>query len=207
MASGDSSPTTTTTPSKSFGDTVGKWVAIALVVLVLAFLLAALVPRWWAQQVGNMVDGRISYGSMLGIVVGFVFTFLPLISLVSAWRYRQKSGLSVMFLVIAVILATPNLMTLWVALGTGSSAHAGQRVLDVDGPGFRGGTLVGAVIGAGFGAYLAWLRLSKDRRKRQDRLEKERQESRLAEQAAEAEARPRNGSSDAGSAGSTDSQR
>lgn len=184
MASGD----TSSANSKSIGDTIGKWVAIALVVLVVALLLAALVPRWWAQQVGNMVDGRISYGSMLGIVAGFVFTFLPLIALVSAWRYRQKSGLSVMFLVIAVILAMPNLMTLWVALGAGSSAHAGQRVLDVNGPGFRGGTLVGAVIGAAFAAYLAWLRLSRDRRTRRDLREKERAEAKVAELAAEMDA-------------------
>ena len=184
MASGD----TSSANRKSIGDTIGKWVAIALVVLVVALLLAALVPRWWAQQVGNMVDGRISYGSMLGIVAGFVFTFLPLIALVSAWRHRQKSGLSVMFLVIAVILAMPNLMTLWVALGAGSSAHAGQRVLDVNGPGFRGGTLVGAVIGAAFAAYLAWLRLSRDRRTRRDLQEKERAEAKVAELAAEKDA-------------------
>jgi hypothetical protein len=33
-------------------------------------------------------------------------------------------------------------------LGNGNAAHAGERILDVEGPGFRGGSLVGAVLAA-----------------------------------------------------------
>jgi len=32
--------------------------------------------------------------------------------------------------------------------GRGNAAHAGQRIMDVDATGFRGATLVGAVVGA-----------------------------------------------------------
>jgi hypothetical protein len=56
------------------------------------------------------------------------------------WRTR------IAWLALAAILAAPNLMTLGVAIGTGSGAHAGQRTMDVQAPMFRGATAVGALI-------------------------------------------------------------
>ncbi|HEY5854830.1 MAG TPA: hypothetical protein VIW24_12455, partial [Aldersonia sp.] len=47
----------------------------------------------------------------------------------------------------ALLVALPNLMTLSVVLGTNSAAHAGERVMDVEAPGFRAGSLWGAIIG------------------------------------------------------------
>lgn len=48
----------------------------------------------------------------------------------------------------AVVLASPNLFTLGIVLGRGDAAHAGDRTLDVEAPGFRGGTLAGAILAA-----------------------------------------------------------
>ncbi len=44
------------------------------------------------------------------------------------------------------MLAIPNLMTLGIVAGNGSAAHAGERILDVEGPGFRAATLIGAIL-------------------------------------------------------------
>ena len=54
-----------------------------------------------------------------------------------------------MLAALAIVLAGPNLLTLGIVIGSGKAAHAGERTLDVDGPGFRGATLAGA-IGAAF---------------------------------------------------------
>lgn len=127
-----------------------------LVIVLLGIFLAALLPRWWAQQIGQLIDGRITYGSMFGILVGFVCTIIPLLLVFFAFRARRRGWLLWTLLAGALITAFPNLMTLWIAWGAGSSAHAGQRILDVDGPGFRGGSVVGAVLGALLFALAAW---------------------------------------------------
>ena len=57
----------------------------------------------------------------------------------------------------AVVLAIPNLMTLGIVFGTRSAAHAGERILDVEGPGFRGGSLIGAVLGVAFVGVIVYL--------------------------------------------------
>ncbi len=134
------------------------WVAALLVVLVVAGLIAsATVPRWWAHRVGDQVDGSITQGTLLGIFYGFVFTFLPVVVLLLVLRWRRTARTIVVALVLALVLALPNLMTLGIVLGRGNAAHAGDRVLDVEAPAFRGGTLAGAILAVllvGFVAYL-----------------------------------------------------
>ena len=49
---------------------------------------------------------------------------------------------------LALLFALPNLMTLSVVFGGSSAAHAGERIMDVKAPGFRGASLVGAIIAA-----------------------------------------------------------
>jgi hypothetical protein len=60
-------------------------------------------------------------------------------------------------------------LTLGIVIGDGSAAHAGERILDVDGPGFRGGTLVGAIIGFVLAAMFAYVAGSRRRNKRRVR--------------------------------------
>jgi len=132
--------------------------AVAVVVVLLGYLLAAFVPRWWAQWVGRRVDGSLTAGTVWGLFLGIVFTFLPLLI---AWQAIARGWIKGLWkavvVAVAVVLALPNLMTLSIVLGTSSGAHAGERTLDVDGPGFRAASLWGAIIGALVFMGLVWL--------------------------------------------------
>ena len=47
--------------------------------LFLAWLFAAAaLPRWWSHRIGDAVDGSTSWGGVLGVLVGFLFTIVPL---------------------------------------------------------------------------------------------------------------------------------
>ena len=120
---------------------------IGLAAAVAAYLFAVtVVPRWWAQRVADQVDGKMGAGIGWGLFYGIVFTFVPLLVARQAvrdfsWRTRG------ILIALAVVLAAPNWLTLGIVAGNGRTAHAGERILDVEGPGFRAATLVG-VIGA-----------------------------------------------------------
>jgi anti-sigma-K factor RskA len=45
-----------------------------------------------------------------------------------------------------VLVAAPNLLTLGIVIGRGGAAHAAERTLDVDAPGFRNSSLAGAIL-------------------------------------------------------------
>lgn len=131
---------------------------VVAVVLVLAwFAAAAVIPRWWAQRVGNVVDGSLTTGALYGLFMGFVFTLVPLLLLLAVirWRTRDRTWLGWLgWILLVLLLALPNLMTLGIVLGISDAAHAGDRTLDVRGPGFRLWSLIGAILGglAVFGA-------------------------------------------------------
>jgi len=130
------------------------------------------VPRWWSQRIGAQVDGSIPAGITLGLVYGFLFTVLPLAVVVWAARKRRSWKAYLAFAVAAVLLALPNLFTLGIVLGRGNAAHAGERTLDVEAPGFRGATLAGAIIAALFVLGVQYLLVS--RRRARDELERSR---------------------------------
>jgi glucan phosphoethanolaminetransferase (alkaline phosphatase superfamily) len=140
------------------------WAGGILVVLVLAVIVAsATVPRWWAHRVGDQVDGSITQGTTLGLVYGFVFTFLPIVAIVLILRWRRTWKTILAAVLIGVVLALPNLMTLSIVVGRGNAAHAGDRTLDVDAPAFRGASLVGAIVAGLLLVFIGWLMVSRDR--------------------------------------------
>ncbi len=142
-------------------------VALALVIV----FAVTVVPRWWAQRVGDMVDGSMTAGVMLGLLFGAVFTVLPMLALWLGVRLRRNWKRSGLCLLAAFLLASPNLATLGIVLGNGNAAHAGERILDVDGPGFRAATLVGAIVAVLAVAALGYLAFSRRRmRLRGDRM-------------------------------------
>ncbi len=59
-------------------------------------------------------------------------------------------------------------MTLGIVLGTGNAAHAGERILDVEAPAFRGATLAGALIALGMIGFVAFLMMSRRESRRAD---------------------------------------
>jgi MFS family permease len=120
----------------------------ALATVLLYFLLSALIPRWWSQLVGRQVSGRISQGILLGLIYGFVFSFLPLIVLSQARHRAFGWSAKGVIVLIAAALTAPNLMTLGIAIGTSPAAQAGDRTMDVTAPGFRYASLWGVVLGA-----------------------------------------------------------
>jgi uncharacterized protein (DUF2062 family) len=54
-------------------------------------------------------------------------------------------------------------------VGSGSAAHAGDRVLDVEAPAFRGGSLVGAVVAVLLVFLMVYLVVSRRRADRNTR--------------------------------------
>jgi len=138
--------------------------AVVLAVLLVAALAAsATIPRWWAQRIGEQVDGSIVTGTFVGLFYGFVFTLLPLLVLAAVFRLRRTWRALAIAIVVAVILALPNLMTLGIVVGRGNAAHAGDRILDVEAPAFRGGTLGGALLAAALVGLVSYLVVSRRR--------------------------------------------
>lgn len=154
--------------------------AIALVAAVLIALAAsAVIPRWWAHRVGDQVGGSTLAGMLLGVIYGLVFTLLPILVLWWTFRRRRPWKVWVAGVVVAAIVAAPNLMTLAVVLGTGNAAHAGQRTLDVDAPFFRGFAALGAGLAALLFVVWRYQMLTRSRAKRRTRrLEEELAQSR-----------------------------
>lgn len=122
--------------------TVIAGLALAVVALILG---AAFLPRWWSHRIADQANGSFANGIGLGLFYGFVFTLLALVVLrfgvhrITSWKGR------LILLGMALLVASPNLLTLGIVLGTGNAAHAGERTLDVDAPGFRASSLIGAV--------------------------------------------------------------
>ncbi len=159
------------------GVKAGTWVNRAVLVLVLIALAyvayavsAAFFPRWWAQRVGDQVGGDLTSGTLWGLFYGFVFTFVPLLLLAQMRRRFLSWTWRFIVLAVAVLLAVPNWLTLAVVAGNSKAAHAGERIFDVDAPGFRAATAFGAVGGAVAALLLvgASMRLSRRRRQVKD---------------------------------------
>ncbi|HXF99074.1 MAG TPA: hypothetical protein VNJ46_10735 [Gaiellaceae bacterium] len=154
--------------------------AALVLLLLLGWLGAAFLPRWWAHRIGDQVQGSIAAGILLGLAYGFLFTALPLALVAWAARRPRTWRVRLAYLAGAAALASPNLLTLGIAVGTGNAAHAGERTLDVEAPGFRGATLAGAILAAlalSWATYLvasrrsAWRELARLRAERREREE------------------------------------
>ncbi|MFI7003187.1 permease [Nocardia sp. NPDC050175] len=150
---------------KSTGIAWKTWVigglAVLAVLFIAYFILSAFIPRWWAQRIAEMVNGSFAKGIGWGLVFGGVCTVIPLFLLLFAlrvWRRRAGRFMAGAAVVVALLVAIPNLMTLTIVLGGSNAAHAGQRILDVDAPAFRGATMAGAIAAAAI--WLAALALT-----------------------------------------------
>jgi hypothetical protein len=134
------------------------WVVLAMVLVALAGLAASAVPRWWAQQMGSLSNGGLARSTWWGLAFGLVFTLLPTVVIAKTVRRWKGWKAPLVWLVVGVVLAAPNLFTLWIVVGTSRAAHAAERTLDVDAPYFAAATAWGALAGLllGIGAELLW---------------------------------------------------
>jgi hypothetical protein len=150
-------------------------IGVGIVLLVLGyFFAAAFLPRWWSHRVGSQSDGKFRGGVWWGLFYGILFTVLPLIVARQALRKRFSWKWKVGIVIGALILAAPNLMTLGIVLGNGKGAHAGQRTLDDQAPGFRGASLIGVLIAAVLLGGLQYLITSRRNRGRELKTVRER---------------------------------
>jgi hypothetical protein len=139
---------------------------IAVVVVLGIVAGAAFIPRWWAQRIGDQVDGSIASGTLIGLTYGFLFTLLPLVVVGAAVRWARSWQAWALAALAAIALALPNLLTLGVVVGRGNAAHAGDRTLDVEAPAFRGASLAGALIAVLVAILVAYLVVSRARTRR-----------------------------------------
>jgi len=154
-------------------------VLVALGVALVALLAAsAFLPRWWSHRIGNQADGSFTNGIGLGLFYGFAFTLLAVVLLVIGLRRIRDWKGRLILLGVALLVASPNLITLGIVLGPGGAAHAGERTLDVDAPGFRTSSLLGAIV-AVLLVVAIWLLLRSRRQAKEEtvRLRNERDEA------------------------------
>jgi hypothetical protein len=165
-----------------------QWVkraVLAIVVVCAAYIgfriSAAFFPRWWAQRVADLAQGEFVAGTIWGLFYGFVFTFVPLLLLVQVRRRFFNWTWRIVVAVVALLLAAPNWLTLSVVAGNSRAAHAGERIFDVDAPGFRAGTLIGVCVAAVLAILLTAASITTKRRKNEvKRLRGERDELKRA---------------------------
>ena len=166
-----------TVPTRGRKVLIGVLVVCALVVL---YLIASwTIPRWWAHRVGDVVDGSLTMGALFGLFIGFVFTMAPLVVAWLAVRLRSsrrswRGWLG--WLAVAALAASPNLMTLGIVVGSSDAAHDGDRILSVDGNGFRVWSFVGALLAVA--AVVAVWYLARSRRASRRRASEYRDELR-----------------------------
>ncbi len=121
-------------------------ILVALLVAVAAyFILGAILPRWWSDVIAGQIRRDLGASVLVGMFYGFVFTFIPLLV---AWQATRKSVTwpwKIAIVLVAVAIATPNLLTAGIVFGSTESAHAGQRTLSVDAGFFTTWTAVSAI--------------------------------------------------------------
>ncbi|MCT9871698.1 hypothetical protein [Paenarthrobacter aurescens] len=127
----------------------GVKIILILVVLLVAvaayFILGAILPRWWSDVIAGQIRRDLGASVLVGMFYGFVFTFIPLLVAWQATRRAVTWPWKIVILLVAVAIATPNLLTAGIAFGTTESAHAGQRTLSVDAGFFTTWTAVSAI--------------------------------------------------------------
>jgi hypothetical protein len=143
-------------------------VLVAAVVIYVGFRVsAAFFPRWWAHRIADQVGGSYTGGALWGLFYGFVFTFIPLLLIFQIRRRFFNWTWRLIVVVIGLLLAAPNWLTLSVVAGNSKAAHAGERIFDVDAPNFRACTLVGVVVGVAAAVLLSSASMVAKHRKEQ----------------------------------------
>ena len=166
-------PTAPQTEGHSWTHRLIVWAAVVVGVAVAAVIAGAFIPRWRAHRVGDQANESFTGGIMLGLFYGFVFTVLPIALIVWGIRKRRSAKAWLFILGGAVLLALPNLFTLGIVLGSNDAAHAGDRTLDVEAPGFRGASVGGALLAVAAIGFVWYLFSSRGRARAELRRHKD----------------------------------
>ena len=132
--------------------------AAAVILLAIVYLVVRLfLPVWWATNIGNQTQGSLTSGIILGLVYGFVFTFVPLLVVWQA-RYKKVSWpWKAVIVVVAVLLAIPNLLTLSIYANSSSAAAKARSMIDISATYFPtwsiGGAVAALVLFVGIAAF------------------------------------------------------
>ena len=151
--------------------TVVNWLVLLLVLVAVGFAIyvaaAAFVPRWWAQQVADQVGSSRVRGTLFGLGVGSIFTFVPML----VWAQVRRKFFNWVWRIIvslfALALAAPNWLTLSIFIGTSPAAVDGRAILRASAPGFRNGSMVGATLGLMLAIIVIGTSLRLSQRRRQ----------------------------------------
>ena len=136
-------------------------------VLVAGLFGVYVLPRWWANVVANRVRGSLTTGVVMGVLLGGVLTLVALVVAALAFKRHvswRRRGLALLG---ALVLSAPNLTTLGIVFGRGGGARAGRLKLDANGDGFRGASLIGAVLGIAAFVGLRYLLASRRSQRRE----------------------------------------
>lgn len=149
---------TTVAPNNSHSGYLG-WIlrvisvvaCVAVATVVASLTLGPPFARAWAHWVARHLGGDFETGVVVGFVTGLlgiaVTLFAALMSSL-AWRRRGGPALSLGIGAIALLAVLPGAVNLSIAVGAaGSGVRAAGRILDVDGPAFRGAWVAGSVAG------------------------------------------------------------
>lgn len=141
-------PTASSAPPKPrWGLRIGLGAGALVLLVVIFYIFRLFLPVWWATRISNQAQGTLSGGMLLGLSYGFLFTFIPLLI---AWQMRYKKVTwpwRGVILALALLVASPNLMTLGIYLNSSSAARKAQMMIDTSATWFPSWTVGGAVAG------------------------------------------------------------
>jgi hypothetical protein len=153
---------------------VVNWLVLVLVLVAVGAVLGRTgidlldsLPTTWAEQIGMETMASITRGTVLGLIVGSVFSFVPLLLLAQVRRrFLSWAGRGIIAL-LAIAFALPNWLTVAVAIGSSRAAQDGRIIMTAESPGFRNGTAIGAVVGIALGLIVIGtsMRLSQQRKR------------------------------------------
>ena len=147
-------------PPRSSGRSWKRWLAytsiVVAVVIVGGWIGAAFVPRWWSQRVADQVEEHL-VGELARGVLRLRLHLPP------AARDRVGDPEAALLEGLARVRRAgdrarpPEPVRARDRPRGGNAAHAGERTLDVEAPGFRNGTAVRAVLAVLAFGVLWWL--------------------------------------------------
>ena len=85
-------PTTSKSGMPSWLKRVIMFAILGAVLVIVYFILAAFLPRWWAERIGELSDRGFARGITWGLLFGGLCTLVPLLQVLLAVLFRHKRG-------------------------------------------------------------------------------------------------------------------